>query len=94
MTYIRGVRFEWDPKKDRRNIAKHGVSFKEAQELLTSGVDYLEIYDSAHSIGPIRRGLVLVVFTERSEDTVRIIGARWANRSEQALYTEHVEKHA
>jgi uncharacterized DUF497 family protein len=40
------------------------VSFSEAEELFTSGVEYLEIYDEAHShmedrfiaIGPIFRG--------------------------------------
>jgi uncharacterized DUF497 family protein len=24
------VRFEWDPKKERLNVARHGVSFREA----------------------------------------------------------------
>jgi len=28
------------------------------------------------SIGPIRRGIVLVVWTERDEDTIRLISAR------------------
>jgi uncharacterized DUF497 family protein len=79
---------------------KHGVSFREAKELFTSKVDFLELYDGEHSeleerfiaIGPIRRGLVLVVHTERSEDTVRIISARWATRNERALYLEYMEK--
>ena len=95
------MRFEWDPKKERQNVAKHGVSFKEAKVLLTSKVDFLEIYDAGHSeleerliaIGPIRRGLVLVVFTERSEDTIRIVSARWASKTERALYVEYMEKH-
>jgi uncharacterized DUF497 family protein len=94
------VRFEWDPQKERQNVAKHGVSFKEAKSLFTSKVDFLEIYDAEHSdaeerfiaIGPIRRGLVLVVFTERSEDTIRIISARWASKSERALYVEYMEE--
>ena len=94
------VRFEWDAKKERQNVNKHGVSFREAKALFTSNVDVLEIYDAVHShleerfiaIGPIRRGLVLVVFTERSEDTIRIISARWASKTEQALYFEHMEK--
>lgn len=93
------MRFEWDPKKERRNVEKHGVTFEEAQELFTSKIDFLEVYDSAHSeqedrfiaIGPIRRGLVLVVYTERIEDTVRIISARWASKEERALYREHTE---
>ena len=44
------------------------------------------------AIGPIRRGLVLVVFTERHEDTVRILSARWASDSERMLYAEYMEK--
>jgi uncharacterized DUF497 family protein len=94
------VRFEWDPKKERLNISKHGVSFREAKELLTSKSDFLELYDGDHAeleerfiaIGPVRRGLVLVVYTERSEDSVRIISARWAIEKERALYLEYMEK--
>jgi putative transcriptional regulator len=71
------VRFEWAPDKAARN----SVSFEEACELFTTEATVLEIYDVEHSvsedrfksIGPIRRGLVLVVWTERSEDLVRII---------------------
>ena len=100
MAYLLRVRFEWDPKKDRRNVAKHGVTFKEAKEFFTSEVDFLEVYDGAHSeleerfiaIGPVRRGLILVVYTERSEDTVRILSARWASKKERALYLEYMEK--
>ncbi|MCL2776550.1 MAG: BrnT family toxin [Polyangiaceae bacterium] len=96
------MRFEWDPKKERHNVAKHGVSFNEAKELFTSKVDFFEIYDSEHldteerfiAIGPIRRGLVLIVYTERNEDTIRLISARWASKTERALYIEHMEKDA
>jgi uncharacterized DUF497 family protein len=35
---------------------------------------------------------VLVVYTERIEDTVRIISARWASKKERALYLEYMEK--
>lgn len=68
----------------------HGVSFEEARELFTTDAPVLEIYDVAHSdtedrfksIGPIRRGLVLVVWTERADDLVRIISAWWAPKAE------------
>jgi uncharacterized protein len=94
------VRFEWDRKKEQLNVATHGVSFREAKELFTSKGDFLELYDGEHSeleerfiaIGPIRRGLVLVVYTERNEDTVRIISARWATKEEQALFLEYMEE--
>ena len=62
------MRFEWDPAKNRRNFRKHGVSFEQASDLFTSGMDFLEIYDERHSakeerflaIGPIRSGVVVV----------------------------------
>ena len=90
----------WDRTKDVANQRKHGVSFREASELLTSGTDHLEIFDDAHSddedrfisIGPIRRGLVLVVWTERDDDRVRIISARWATRREQAIFRAHLRR--
>jgi uncharacterized DUF497 family protein len=93
------VRVVWDESKSRTNWKKHGVSFEEASALFSRGDDYLEIFDDAHSdeedrfiaIGPIKKGLVLVVYTERDEDTVRLISARWATRRETELFHSHVQ---
>ena len=95
------MEFEWDDAKDLLNQRKHGVAFPEAQRLFESGADYLEIFDAEHSefedrfiaIGPIDRGLVVVVYTEREEDLIRIIGARLANKREQALYHSHMDRY-
>jgi hypothetical protein len=100
LAYPVEVKVSWDDAKNGANQRKHGVSFEEASELFRSGRDYLEIFDEAHSvgedrfiaIGPIRRGLVLVVWTERDEETIRIISARWATKREQALYRSHLEE--
>ncbi len=97
MAYSVLVEVTWDPAKNASNRHKHGVSFEEAAELFTSGVEYLEIFDDAHSvdedrfiaIGPIKRGLVLVVHTEQDENTVRIISARWASRRERKLFAAY-----
>ena len=91
---------EWDEAKDLANQRKHGVSFEEASRLFTSGADYLEIFDDVHSvledrfiaIGPIQRGLILVIWTERDEDIVRIISARWATPREQNMYDEYLRE--
>jgi uncharacterized protein len=93
------VRFEWDPDKEAANRTKHDVGFAEAVELLSSDTDYLEIYDEAHSfdeerfiaIGPIARGTVLVVWTERMEEITRIISARWTTKQERELFRKHTE---
>jgi uncharacterized DUF497 family protein len=93
------VRVSWDAAKNRSNQKKHGVSLEEAAELFRSGANYLEVFDEAHSdfedrfiaIGPIARGLVLVVWTERDENVVRLISARWATKREQILYRDFAE---
>jgi hypothetical protein len=97
LAYYGLVEVTWDPAKNVANQKKHGVSFEEAAELFTSGVEYLELFDDAHSvdedrfiaIGPIQRGLVLVVHTEQDEDTVRIFSARWASKRERTLFAAY-----
>ena len=84
--------------KDKANQERHGVSFDEAAELFTSGVDYLEIYDEEHSqdedrfiaIGPVRRRVILVVYTERHEDVIRIISARESTKAEARIFGQYM----
>jgi uncharacterized DUF497 family protein len=94
------VRVEWDEAKNLANQRKHGISFEEAEALFTTGSDYLEIFDETHSefedrfvaIGAVTRGIVLVVWTERDEETLRIISARWASEREQVLYYSYRDR--
>jgi uncharacterized DUF497 family protein len=100
MAYTWTVKVAWDETKNLANQAKHGVSFEEASALFSAGVDYLEIFDDAHSkeeerfiaIGPIARGIVLVVWTEQDEDTTRIISARLATKRERDRYEEFLRQ--
>jgi uncharacterized DUF497 family protein len=93
------VRIAWDEAKNAANQKKHGLRFEEVAELFRSDSDYLEIFDEGHSesedrfiaIGPISRGLVLVVWTAIEEDAIWIISARWATQREQALYHSSME---
>jgi uncharacterized DUF497 family protein len=92
------VRAAWDEAKNFANRRKHGISFEEAEELFTSGADYLEIFDETHSdfeerflaIGPVARGLILVVWAAEDDDTRRIISARPATERERALYHSYM----
>jgi uncharacterized protein len=90
------VQFTWDAAKARANLRKHGVSFEEAA---TAFLDPLaRIHDDPdHSVGELReilvglsstRRLLLVSFTERDDDTVRIINARVANTRERKRHEE------
>ena len=78
------MRFDWDPEKEKANLEKHGISFGEAIELFSSGVDYLEIYDEDHSqdedrfiaIGPIEPKLLAHRIRETFGSLTRTWGIR------------------
>lgn len=87
--------FEWDARKAKSNLAKHGVSFEEASTVFGDSCS-LTIPDPARSQVEERaivlgqshqRKLLVVVHTERS-DNIRIISARPASRHERKTYEE------
>ena len=92
------MRFDWDEAKNRQNRRKHGVDFEEARRLLESATDYLEIFDAEHSsdedrfiaVGPTRRGILVVVWTDCGDDVVRIISARTATQREAEWFRERM----
>lgn len=67
--------------------------------MFSSGAEYLELFDDLPdddeerfiAIGPVRRGVVLVVWTEIAEETTRIISARWATKRERTAYETFVK---
>ncbi len=90
------MRVDWDPRKDRSNRAKHGLSFEDASQLFAASADCLEIYDAEHSIeedrfiavGRIALGIVVVVYTAREDDVIRILSARKATKAERILFEQ------
>ncbi|MFK7998598.1 MAG: BrnT family toxin [Polyangiales bacterium] len=80
------MRFEWDLDKAAYNERKHGVSFEEAKELFATDAPVYEIYDIDHSRDEDR-----FKSTERHDDAIRVISARWATQSEEHLYFEYAE---
>lgn len=99
-TTLKEMKFEWDPAKSRMNQQKRGVSFDDAVRVFETDDEALDLFAEQHSdpedrfitIGPIQGGLVLVVWTERLEDTIRVISARWATPTERRLYHRRMEK--
>ena len=90
--------FEWDSRKAKANLRKHGVSFDEACTVFDSPLARI-FPDEDHSNGEEREiivgysildRLLLVSFVERSTDRVRIISARKATRKEQEDYEENI----
>lgn len=89
------LRFEWDQRKEKANIAKHGVSFEEARTAFYDE-DAIQFYDPDHSdeeerfilLGLSFKPQVLVVChcVRESETVIRVISARKADKDEELEY--------
>ena len=85
--------FQWDKGNIGKNLAKHGVSDVECEEVFSDKHKVIK-EDTSHSkdekryimLGVTKRGrLLYVVFTIR-EEAVRVISARTINKKEIKLY--------
>jgi len=91
------IRFDWDEKKAKSNIKKHGISFSEAQSVFDDDTARL-IPDPDHSEEEERfillgmscaLNILVVVHCYRDQDSViRLISARKATKSEAKQYKE------
>ena len=89
------MRFEWDPRKAGENLRKHGVSFDEASSVFEDplGITYPDPDQSDDeqrlvTFGYSSSSRLLVVSNTERDDTLSIINARPATRSEQKIYEE------
>lgn len=92
-----GLRFEWDRRKAAGNLRKHGVSFDEASTVFHDPLARI-FDDEDHSIHETREiivghsatgRLLLVAFTERTENVIRIISARPTTTHERDDYEKN-----
>ena len=92
--YTSGMRFEWDEQKNQANLRKHGLSLADARNVfdapllvtLDDRFDYGE--DRWIAIGRLQFRIVVVVYTESNEQTIRIISLRKALSHERTAYEE------
>ncbi len=89
------MRLEWDPAKARANLRLHGISFAEAVTVLDD--DFALTRDDPDAADEARfvtlglsdvGNLVVIVYTYREPDIVRVISAWKANRRQKVLYEE------
>lgn len=90
------VRFEWDANKATLNLSRHEVSFDEATTVFDDPL--ARIFDDLdHSLEEHREiivghslndRLLLVCFSERTADVIRIVSARSLTRRERKDYEE------
>jgi uncharacterized DUF497 family protein len=81
--------FDWDERKNRSNLAKHGIDFDSAVEVFYGPI-VLRRSDRNNeerwtALGYSGDRLIVVVFTRRA-DVIRIISARRARKNEEREY--------
>lgn len=96
---MKELRFEWEPRKATANVRKHRVSFAEAKTVFLDD-NALLLPDEDHSADEDRfvilgisvrlRVLVVCHCYRESEEVIRIISARKANKLERAQYEERL----
>jgi uncharacterized protein len=87
------MQYVWDPAKAEANLAAHGVSFTEAVTVLED--DFALTREAPDRVGEQRfvtlgmssfAQLLVVVYTYRELDVIRIISAWRANRRQRLRY--------
>ena len=90
------MRYSFDPAKRASNLKKHGFDLKDARQVIESAqtvtfedhrFDYGE--ERFVTLGPLHDTLIVVV-TAETEDHIRIISMRKADRHEQSIYRENL----
>ena len=92
------MNFEWDDGKNLANLAKHQVSFFEAQlafadahRVIARDLSHSKTEERFYCIGKVQGGILTVRFTYRG-GTVRIIGAGYWRKG-KAVYEKENHLH-
>jgi uncharacterized protein len=93
--YNRGMTYEWDERKRRVNLKKHGIDFIDVPEVFDGAVVIIpdERFDYGETrfvaLGILKSLVVVVAYTERGEN-IRMISARKATKNEQIYYFQEI----
>ena len=89
------MRFEWDPRKAKANLSKHGVSFDEASTVFIDRRGKIrfdptnsDVEDRFIQLGRSKKGCLLLVCHCYRGSMVRIISARKASSADEVDYLE------
>jgi hypothetical protein len=90
------VSYTWDPKKNRQNIARHGIAFEDAVgifdgptlERVDDRFEYGEVH--VYAVGIVGGVEITVIYANVSRGERRIISAWKAERHEREAYWENV----
>jgi uncharacterized DUF497 family protein len=89
------ARFQWDPRKDRKNQQKHGVSFTQAQRafadrrrVIAQDLSHSSTEKRYYCFGSVGEGILTVRFTYRGK-VIRIFGAGYWRKGKRVYEREN-----
>ena len=91
------MNFEWDERKNEINLSKHGFDFNDASRVfdfpMVIEIDERQAYgeDRWIGIGLLDGRIVVVIYTEPSEEKIRIISLRKALSHERKEYEQYIK---
>lgn len=95
-TYNESMRYTFDPEKKAANLKKHGYDFEDAPQVIESDrtvtfEDRRFAYDEQRFITlGMLRGEVVVIATAETDEEIRLISMRKAERNEQEIYYSNI----
>lgn len=89
------MHFDWDDNKNELNIKQHALDFEHAKELFNNDLlvvpdlrfQYKELRYIGYGI--IEKKLMVVVYTERLPNIIRIISFRKGNNRENKIHKKN-----
>jgi uncharacterized protein len=90
------MNYAWDPRKNRRNLARHGIAFEDAirifdgptLEKVDDRFDYGEI--RIYAVGIVNDLEITMIYTDVSKTERRIISAWRAEQHEREAYWQSI----
>jgi hypothetical protein len=90
------MRYSYDPKKRVANLKKHGLDFKDARQVIESERT-VTFEDRRFDYGEQRfvtlgvlRDIVVVIATTETDEEIRVISMRKAERHEKEIYYRNI----
>lgn len=89
------MKFEWDEEKRKINLLKHGIDFVDVQQIFENEI--YSVTDNRFDYGEVRyftlgllNGRVIAVAHTETDDIIRVISARKANKNDQEKYFKKI----
>ncbi|MEZ5428904.1 MAG: BrnT family toxin [Pyrinomonadaceae bacterium] len=88
--------FEWDDIKNQENIRNHGLDFADVRQIfeepMLTEIDDREDYSEERfiGIGFLKNFIVVIVFTEPQDDSIRVISLRKALKYEREKFRKAI----